>query len=727
MRHPPNTRKAYRGKQVRFVLWLVHHHPELVVPDFLDSLLRGRPPGSSSSTVTNPDVARELPEAVDIETMQPPIVFSQVTPKVICTYIKELYQDADGKTKDPPPSYSTASGHRSAIVDMFDDYGIARSTAFDRSLSAFYRALRRKNAIVAGSQAAEKTGKRPLGYALFCELCSLRLRLATTDEHLLAHTVSVLSFVLMSRVMSVVTLAYSHMRWTDDALAVAYWTAKTDQEGSRADMYRHVYAASKKKWWTCPVLALGLYWLVCPAPPGSKFVFAGEPGALYQRITKVDDALFSETCVSDVLKAHHITSPKMLGTHSPRKGATDYAVSEGVPRASIEARLDHKMSSSDAPYFGNTYDAKADRFCGRVLGGHENGPEFAMLPASFSVPSADIKEFERIMADCFPTLPPSALRIAHFALAAVVEHSNDLALLLRPGHALFFTPPFSPSTLARLRSWLVCSHTVTSKDSMRATGLRDVDILGTRLDRIENKLDMLAQAPSQQQHHQQQQGRLPLLPVIERQASGDDASSTDGDRGDASDGSDDGHEDDADIGGDAGGVAGNEGRGQDDDADCDHDRDDHCRDVSVAVVDQKHELPDFDVRKMWRLWCCGGGTWSHPLRSAVSGDLRTAAARKRLSELRSLFCALEGRMQELRPYVGELGSRAGPQIAFGDLSAAQADALLFSGRTSLGLAATTPTGKPRDVLRLKWRSVPTTIAADRQQQHKRPLPLLRRR
>eukprot|EP00727_Mastigamoeba_balamuthi_P005061 m51a1_g14553 hypothetical protein (604) ;mRNA; f:1007497-1013258 len=351
MRHPPNTRKAYRGKQVHFVLWLVHHHPELVVPDFLDSLLCGRPLGSSSSTVTNPDIARELPEAVNIETMQPPIVFSQVMPKVICTYIKELYQNTDGKTKDPPPSYSTTSGHHSAIVDMFDDYGIARSMVFDRSLSAFYHALRRKNTIVAGSQAAKKTSKRPLGYALFCELCSLRLWLAMTDEHLLAHMV------------------------------IAYWTAKTDQEGSCADMYWHV-------------------------------------------------------------------------------------------------------------------------------------------------------------------------------------------------------------------------HTATSKDSMRTTGLRDVDILGTRLDRIENKLDMLAQAPSQQQHHQQQQG------------------------------SDDGHEDDADIGGDAGGMAGNEGRGQDDDTDCDHDRDDHCRDVSMAIIDQKHELPDFDVCKMWRLWCCGGGTWSHPLCSVVLGDLQMAVARK---------------------------------------------------------------------------------------------------
>eukprot|EP00727_Mastigamoeba_balamuthi_P000123 m51a1_g10107 hypothetical protein (695) ;mRNA; r:139174-141930 len=689
MKRPPTTHTTYRHLQERFVLWAVHKHTEVVAPEFLAVLLRGKPPGASAQAVTRKDVNRELPVVAD--KAHPPLTFRAVTAKLLGDYITEQSLDSHGRPKKREPSFSSSSSHKSAVVAMFKDYNYHPSTEFADDMRTFLLVLGRR-AAAHTSRLPEMPGKTALLYTLHCELCLVRLRLSSGAEQLLAHAVAVLCFVLMSRIKTVTTIAYSHMRWTEDALAVSYWSSKTDQAGTRSSLYRHVYAAPQSKWHTCPLVALGLYWLVCPAPAGSGFLFAGDAKALYLRIRKLNVSVYESPEARKVLGQNGVLTANRLGTHSARKGATLYAVDRSVPKPAIEARLDHKLSASDTPYFGSGYSPAADQFCGRILSGHDDSqPDFAMLPASFHVSGGDeSEELERIMHDCFPTLPVSVKRIAQYALAAVIEHSTALLELLPRGHPLFATPAFSAHTLERLKSWLVPSHTATPRDVMRATGLRTVDVLAARMGHLSEDVGLaqtevardvrqlraeisgeVRQMRAEVSGEQQQQ---PMRGIASRAGSGPQSTGA--------------RDDDGDV-------------------------------VIAAGIDPAHEVPNFDVRRMWLLWCCGSGVWERPLRTVASSSLRTRAARKRLSELRSLFRVLEERAQDLCP-TPEGTAR---QVDIGSLSPAQADDLLYSVRSGLGLALTTPRGMQRDVLRLQWRSVATTAARERWAREDSPRPL----
>ncbi|ETP27677.1 hypothetical protein F442_23046, partial [Phytophthora nicotianae P10297] len=78
----------------------------------------------------------------------------------------------------------------------------------------------------------------------------------------------------MARAANTVSLCYSHMEWGEDALRVFFAHMKNDQRGTRPRDPRHIYANPLMPA-ICPILAIGLYWLVYGVETSATHVFPG--------------------------------------------------------------------------------------------------------------------------------------------------------------------------------------------------------------------------------------------------------------------------------------------------------------------------------------------------------------------------------------------------------------------------------------------------------------------
>lgn len=444
-----DTRRIYLSSSAKFLFWLYTAKPALILTPFRVQVVQRH------REISKKTIEREI--SLHLEPSCPPIDFSLFSIDVFMEWILSIRQSADGTDA---VAFGALNSHRSALFNLFRDYGIQFSVSQEKSLKEYFKGLKREMARSRGqSHARIETGKDPLQFKDLKIICSQLLR-SGDREAIFAHLFLLLTWNLMCRSSNTVQLRYNHMRWKDDCLAVLFSHSKTDQ-GGEATEPRHVYA-NPHDFSICLILSLAMYWLLFPPDVSSGKLFPGTNQ--YERFRHLVFSGFLQDQMN-------------LGTHSIRKGSATYccaACVDGPNISCIFLRAGWKF-----PGVGDTYikhqDA-GDQHVGRTVSGLPfMEAAFACLPPFFLNPPDCIEAAFQL---AYPTLAagddPLALQlrtIGYFCLASLIYHSDSLRAVLPSNHPILSTAFFQhPSLISTLKTSVICRNYIIG-DPITPTGL----------------------------------------------------------------------------------------------------------------------------------------------------------------------------------------------------------------------------------------------------------------
>lgn len=437
------TRNNYIRDSTRFIVWLATNKPELLTSQFTD--------------VSDPKEIRNSLKAHDRAI--PPIFFERILPEDFIQYILSL-KKADGSL----PGWSVYNANRSALSNLFRDYGQTMNAHLESELTIYFKSLKRRTtAFQQAGDSSIKTGKDPLSYSHYTELCLQSLKQAD-PRYIFFHLFLVLSWNLTCRSKNVVTIQLSHIEWHDDGLAIYFAHQKNDQAGDKPRDPRHIFANPLNPS-VCPILALGLFWVLFPGFEGE--LFSG--GRQYDRYRKTFQDVLRLPEVAADLQRRGI-DPTSLGSHSARKGAATYVSSGSTcspSHAAICIRVGWALPGVQETYL--RYDSAADAYVGRTVCGLPiTSPDFALLPPLFSVYDREVNTAIDI---AFPGIPSHLRRTAEFALASLIYHRNFLVRTMPHNHPIFCSALFRDQTLIQsLETRILCRRFQTG-DPVVPTGI----------------------------------------------------------------------------------------------------------------------------------------------------------------------------------------------------------------------------------------------------------------
>jgi hypothetical protein len=184
-------------------------------------------------------------------------------------------------------------------------------------MKQFFSGIKRLEADQFQSSSPKNSGKQPLTYSLYKDLCGSTL---SRNDNGFSHLVLTTQWNLMCRSASVQTLQTQHFLDKDDSVGALFFKTKTNQDGSGPRDPRHLYANAFNPS-TCWVTALGIYLACNPRmQPGPLF-----PGSdLKVRFGKALGRLLAND-----------GADKIYGTHSLRKGVATFACGGSTGSPSI--------------------------------------------------------------------------------------------------------------------------------------------------------------------------------------------------------------------------------------------------------------------------------------------------------------------------------------------------------------------------------------------------------
>ena len=362
--------------------------------------------------------------------------------------------------------YDAANTHRAAVRGLFKDFKQQLPAKWDDETSTAFQGLKRQAAKkkAEGKAAAKGKGKKPMEFALLCQLS--RLMWKSGDKRFFFTILyMLLCWNLMSRSKNVTTVCLQHLDWKDDALTILFCQTKTDQSGDRAHN-RHVYANPLKPE-ICPILALGVFLLLTDFSEDDVKLFGG--GHQYSHFSTAFKALVVQNL--DELQTW-IQSVADWGTHSFRKGSATFACSgssQGAHISAVSNRCGWKQPGVQDTYL--VFSDAGDQVVGRIVSGLPlDSPSFSTLPPMFLNPeSEDVKSAIRL---CFPSVVDKlAPRVLVFCLASLIHHRHWLQETVPKENPLWNVALFKDVALQnRLADDVVC-RLPNFVDDVRVTGL----------------------------------------------------------------------------------------------------------------------------------------------------------------------------------------------------------------------------------------------------------------
>ena len=238
----PRSRASYRSSTVRYLQWMMINKRHLVCDAFASAV--------STESDGTPSVAA-IKHLLEAAPANPPLHFENLAAVDFLSWVMSLKKD-NGSYH----TFATYAGHRSALTNLYRDYGRTIPSQMQDLIAGYYAGFARTIARSIGCGDAEiKVGKDPLPYSLYRKIAGEMLSSSSRDM-IFARTFMILSWNLMSRAANTVSICYGHLEWGEDALRVYFAHMKNDQRASRPRDARHVYANPISPE-VCPVLALG--------------------------------------------------------------------------------------------------------------------------------------------------------------------------------------------------------------------------------------------------------------------------------------------------------------------------------------------------------------------------------------------------------------------------------------------------------------------------------------
>ncbi|ETL79786.1 hypothetical protein L917_19651 [Phytophthora nicotianae] len=289
----------------------------------------------------------------------------------------------------------------------------------------------------------------------------------------------------MSRSANTVSLCYNHMEWGEDALKVFFAHMKNDQRGTRPRDPRHIYANPLMPE-VCPILALGLDWMVYGVDSNANQVFPGNDQ--YDRFRKTLRRALETPGLANELERVGVRCDD-IGTHSMRKGAATYCSSGSTacpPAIAVHLRAGWALGGVQDRYL--RHDSAGDMFVGRTVSGLPIlKAGFATLPPRFKGGRDQVEVAKRI---CFRGLPRNVTLIAEYALASIIYHYAYLKEHLPEEHPLLQAPLMrNEQRIQDLRTFVVCGET-SSEETVTATGISPHVVLLSEIQFLKNTVEL---------------------------------------------------------------------------------------------------------------------------------------------------------------------------------------------------------------------------------------------
>ena len=324
---------------------------------------------------------------------------------------------------------------RAGLFHLYRLYGETQSAEFQEGMKTLFKGLLRTVALeVQNGQGRISTGKIPLSFELYSELCKWMME-DTTSSGRFAHLFLVLSWNLACRSSNTKTIHFHHLAWAQDSLQIYFAHMKNDQTGDRPRDPRHLYCNPYNPA-ICPVTNLILYLLVSPPSSTDSALFPGD--SQYNRYNKYLRALLERK--RDYIARNYGINVNDIGAHSARKGASTYMTSGcvcGPMQQAVNIRCGWRTTGVTDTYC--RYEAAGDQYCGRVVSGLPLFSfRFGVLPPRFKLETEEEKtKLDSLIATIFPDLTTELWSIVKYGFAVLALREEWLREKLPVDHCLF--------------------------------------------------------------------------------------------------------------------------------------------------------------------------------------------------------------------------------------------------------------------------------------------------
>lgn len=179
------SRKGYRTSSAKMISWFYQHKREIREEAFIEA-------------VVGDDRTRAMTEAGILETLAasdiPPINFTTFKAQDFMLWIVSLRKNNGEK-----PGKATYDSHRSALFNLFRDFGATYPADTDSEIKNHYLGLKRSTATrIAEGNGRIKVGKDPLPFTLY-RYMGLRLLGSAASDAIFALVFMIISWCLMCR------------------------------------------------------------------------------------------------------------------------------------------------------------------------------------------------------------------------------------------------------------------------------------------------------------------------------------------------------------------------------------------------------------------------------------------------------------------------------------------------------------------------------------------------
>ena len=442
------TRDAYENKYAKILLWFNEN-----CPTSLNEVFR-----SELNNFNGENINKHIKDLIIVSNIRP-FDFNNFQIENFFLFINSL-----NKKNGEAFTFSGLSGYRASLFHLFKHFKEKLNESSEELMKDFFKGLKRTlnrelhNGVIQAHQ-----GKRPLRFNLLCFLCRFMM-----NENLryfsFLRTFILITWNLMCRANSTTTLRYSHLEWQEDSLAVYITAQKNDQDGSRGQLAKTIYANPFMPH-ICPILALALHFCSSPASSDGK-VFPGDDQ--YARFRKAMDKIIKEEEVKDFF-VHHGLNTADFGSHSLRKGSVTFVGGQpgGPSHSAICNRAGWKLPGVQSIYFQN--EPGGDNFVGRVVAGLPLSSEkFAYRGPFFKEVNHETMELLHLLFEGYPQQLNGVLLNL---LASLIYHYEWLKENLNGNHRFFKTVLCTtPRYMASQKKFVEC-RAPDEGDSFIVTGV----------------------------------------------------------------------------------------------------------------------------------------------------------------------------------------------------------------------------------------------------------------